>query len=348
MKKKHTLQPLEMTNFLTKADPDIWGQLYDKDGQASAILCKKYADKNYPDTAGMLYALAVWRQHKIIYDFDNEIAKMLKDMGTVDDDIPCEAIMHLPYNGLYLQLPDKVFSYVEEEKWLGQVKKERIYVDGFFFSIDTSTVETLKKIGVEVDGELSLATFDMVFTNHRMMTLCIPLSENHTFKSGFEYMNNNGYAHNESSIELCNELLQLVLYLSAVNADIEEDAEQKEIKERAEKKKAERSEQEQTEPTKSKEISYKELQKWNVGYRYGTAVKKARQAERKKRDADTEQERTARQGSHSRKRTHARRGHFHHFWTGSRKGERQLVLKWVSPVIVNAEYENIVTIHKVK
>lgn len=36
MKKKHALQPLEMTNFLTKADPDIWGQLYDKDGQASA------------------------------------------------------------------------------------------------------------------------------------------------------------------------------------------------------------------------------------------------------------------------------------------------------------------------
>ena len=75
-------------------------------------------------------------------------------------------------------------------------------------------------------------------------------------------------------------------------------------------------------------------------------MKKARQAERKERNNSTVEHN--RKGSHARKRTHARRGHFHHFWTGSKTGERQLIVKWVSPIIVNAEYDNIVTIRKLK
>ena len=355
MKKNQTPLPLETVNFLTSIDPLIWEKVKDEDGKVNALLCKEYANKNYPDTAGMIYALAMWREHKVIYEFDGEIAEMLRDMGTVDDTIPCEAIMRLPYNGIYIQIPKKMFSFKNKEgRILGQLKEETVYVDGFFFSIDTDTEKNFKKFydiskSQYVDGLFSIATFDMFFDNHMMMTLAIPIAENFTLKTGFEYLHNNGYSGNESAIQLCNELLQLVLYLSAVNADIEEDTEQKEIRERAEKKKAERSEHGADRADKEKEVSYKELRKWNVGYRYGTAVKKARQAERKKRDKeDTEPKQTTRQGSHSRKRTHARKGHFHHFWTGSRTGERQLILKWVSPVIVNAEYENIVTIHKVK
>ena len=342
MKKKSSPEPLETVNFLTKFDPSIWTKLIDEDGEVNSLLCKEYADKNFPDTAGMIYALALWRQHKIIYEFDSEIAKILKDMGTVDDTIPCEAITHLPYNGIYVQLPPKTFSFVNKQP------KSEIYVEGFFFSIDTKISSVLKKELKIKEEVFSLASFDMFFDNKMMMSLGIPLSEDFTLKTGFEYMNS-AHIGNESMIKMCNELLQLVLYLSAVNADVEEDSEQKEIRERAERKKSEHSEREQTEPTKKEDVSYKELQKWNVGYRYGKAVKRARQAERKKRNTDdTEQERSVHQGSHSRKRTHARKGHFHHFWTGSRKGERQLILKWVSPIIVNAEYENIVTIHKVK
>ena len=158
----------------------------------------------------------------------------------------------------------------------------------------------------------------------------------------------------ESNFRTFNTLVQLVLYLSAVNADIEQDPEQKEIRERAEKKESENhnTKQANSEQTEYKEVRYKDLKKWNVGYRYGAAVKKARQQERKNQRTEqgsAQQTEPNKKGSHSRKRTHARRGHFHHFWTGSRESaDRQLVLKWVSPVIVNAEYENIVTIRKVK
>lgn len=39
-------------------------------------------------------------------------------------------------------------------------------------------------------------------------------------------------------------------------------------------------------------------------------------------------------GSHSRPRPHVRRAHWHHFWTGSKAGNRNLVLRWVHPVLV--------------
>lgn len=36
-------------------------------------------------------------------------------------------------------------------------------------------------------------------------------------------------------------------------------------------------------------------------------------------------------------RSHARRGHWHHYWVGPLKGERKLILRWVAPLIVNPD-----------
>jgi len=49
-------------------------------------------------------------------------------------------------------------------------------------------------------------------------------------------------------------------------------------------------------------------------------------------------------------RPHMRRAHWHHFWTGPRDGERQLVLKWIAPVVVGAHNGDIVsaTGHRVR
>ena len=66
--------------------------------------------------------------------------------------------------------------------------------------------------------------------------------------------------------------------------------------------------------------------------------------------------RTKKSGStHTAARTkvaaHVRRGHYHHFWQGSRKdGTRKLILKWVAPIFVNAgNADNMLpTIHRIK
>ena len=68
----------------------------------------------------------------------------------------------------------------------------------------------------------------------------------------------------------------------------------------------------------------------------------------------TAKEGKSHKGNHSRKRTHWRKGHFQHYWTGpkSKPEERKLILNWVEPVLVNEELANIdklpAVIHKVE
>ncbi len=48
------------------------------------------------------------------------------------------------------------------------------------------------------------------------------------------------------------------------------------------------------------------------------------------------------------KRPHARRGHWHNYWTGPRSGERKLVLRWVEPMFIHGGEFDEVTVHPVK
>ena len=128
--------------------------------------------------------------------------------------------------------------------------------------------------------------------------------------------------------KLMNFFIQIVLYLCADNADIKENDSQKQI---------------YKPPVKKVKDSYSEMRKWDVGFRYGKAIKRTKQTERKIVETRSHE------GSHSRKRTHVRRGHYHHFWRGSEQnGNKELILKWISPIVINAEYENVATIRKVK
>jgi hypothetical protein len=52
---------------------------------------------------------------------------------------------------------------------------------------------------------------------------------------------------------------------------------------------------------------------------------------------------------HSTPVPHIRRAHWHHYWTGAKKGERNLILKWLPPIPVNVGSEEAPSvIHKVK
>ena len=67
---------------------------------------------------------------------------------------------------------------------------------------------------------------------------------------------------------------------------------------------------------------------WNVGIRVGTALRRARS------ESNPSQE-----GGHASPRPHFRRAHWQHYWTGRRDNltERRTILKWIHPVLVNAE-----------
>lgn len=104
--------------------------------------------------------------------------------------------------------------------------------------------------------------------------------------------------------------LQLVLYLCSMGADVEENPVQKKITRRSE----------------VLHDKYREVRKWDVGVRFGNTIRTYAAKEGK-----------SHKGSHSKKRPHWRKGHFQHYWIGpkSKPEERQLVLNWIQPVLVN-------------
>lgn len=86
------------------------------------------------------------------------------------------------------------------------------------------------------------------------------------------------------------------------------------------------------------------IRKWDVGFRIGNMIRKAKQAGR---SMEQNTELTSRSGGT--KAPHTRRGHRHHFWIGKMDGERKLILKWVAPMFINGNDDDVITtIHEVK
>ena len=69
-----------------------------------------------------------------------------------------------------------------------------------------------------------------------------------------------------------------------------------------------------------------QLTVWEVGRSLGQALRNA---------AAQKQEYAG--GTHASPRAHVRRGHWHGYWTGPRKGDRTFVLKWLHPMLVGME-----------
>lgn len=97
-------------------------------------------------------------------------------------------------------------------------------------------------------------------------------------------------------------------------------------------------------PSQVPKDAFRELRKWDVGFRVGNTIRKYK-SEHKEDILHTE-----RTGSHASKRPHTRRGHYHHYWIGSdRDNSRKIILKWVAPMFIGGSSDDtIVTEHKVK
>lgn len=72
---------------------------------------------------------------------------------------------------------------------------------------------------------------------------------------------------------------------------------------------------------------------WLVGYRIGAVLRGAAAGSTEHGEAG------AGAKEHSSPRPHVRRAHWHSYWTGPRKdpARRQLVVKWIHPILIGAE-----------
>lgn len=125
--------------------------------------------------------------------------------------------------------------------------------------------------------------------------------------------------------EFLRKALQLVLYVCASNAEISPNSEQALI----------------TKRSSTIKDRYAEIRKWDVGARYGAAIRQYR----KKESLPVSDEKA--HGTHASPRPHMRRGHWHNYWTDPKSdpGQRKLALKWTPPTIIGADEDAPVVLH---
>ena len=75
--------------------------------------------------------------------------------------------------------------------------------------------------------------------------------------------------------------------------------------------------------------TYKEIQKWDCGFHYASAVREYHRA----------RERAVTTGTGSPKRPHMRRAHWHHYWVGTGES-RRLIRKWLPSINVNMNFQS--------
>ena len=129
-------------------------------------------------------------------------------------------------------------------------------------------------------------------------------------------------------------ILQLILYICSINKDVNENEEQKKIYRKS---------------NGSPKDVFREVRKWDVGYRIGNTIRQYQHSSKSVSDVSSSDNQSSEKKSTA-KRPHSRKGHYHHFWVGSKKdNSRKLVLKWIAPMFINGGQDDIVaTVHSVK
>lgn len=341
--------PFKRLKWYNKNFPKIWdycdilhnsnGELYTWDKKcelpisASLAVMDCYSESEKIDTAifpAECAALYAWRKYKAIYNFDSDFAAELFEQAE-DMEIPVDVLYSLPYPCIWIQADENF---------------------GFYVWIEDDVHTHIK--------ELRMLVIDKDSGNEDFSNIILHLKQGWTIKDGIDSMmeacrkaqknpdvieNERLYGKEtltESAIMLSGKynyyvssrLIQLVLYICAENKEITDNKQQKEI--------TKRSKESETNP---KDV-FREVQKWDVGYRIGSAIRSYHNSSGSNVGHSAEKIRKERRASI---RPHTRRGHYHHYWIGSvSDGSRRIVLKWIAPTYINGNASNVVpTIHQV-
>ena len=281
---------------------------------------------SYSDAATIaaeLTACWTWRRTKKIYMFDETLAAALAEQAydLKDTDVlPSELLIHLPYPCIYVKA-----KIVEN-------------TDGFFAWIEDD-VNTH-----QIELRIQWMSKDMQITFGQMMHIlpgktikdCVV----DTLLKTQEYteIDLNPQEGSVEHVRIILSAVQLLLYLLSENAEI--------IKE---PKKAQKlNAKEKTLPgnglLRKKDDKAGNVDGYFVGIRIGAALRQSPPATEQDSDYKSSG------GRGGTKRSHTRRGHWHHYWKGPKNGKRELILKWTAPTIIHPEIseDNIIVIYPVK
>ena len=258
-------------------------------------------------------ALYAWRKYKEIYSFHNDLADMLIEQADDEMDIPIEVLYQMPYPCIYVEYKGHgFFAHFENDVDNGQIEFRMWY-----FEDDEDATGFPLILHIEERCTIS-ESMDKTFNEAKKRMS--PDQEFHTI----QYL--------DEMKKKAAELLQFVLYICAENSEKYENPEQKKTTRR------------NPDSEKRPKDVYREIQKWDVGFRIGSKI------HRMKQESNSESNGDVTYRSSGKKSPHSRRGHWHHYWVGKHNtDDRRLILKWVAPMFIGGdEDDNITTIHPVE
>lgn len=324
--------PLPLIRKLTAKYPGVWEELdylysnvwlRDPDytplcglpiGAAFTLLVERYgiSRREASEHAAELTACWIWRKHKIIYDFDPQLSAELIDQARSYREDDA-----LPVEAMLL--PPYPCCYIKCPGVLDE------YIDGFFAWIEWDVNRKIYEFRINFAAlDLSETVPTQIELHKSTLEECIAATTAETNK----YSDHHIPVPSLSEISMLLGALNMYLYVCSTEADIVPNPEHAKI----------------TRRSATIRDKYREIEVQDVGIRIGSALRAAKQA------------RSAPTGSHSgqtgiKKRAHTRRGHWHHYWVGSKNkpSDRRLILKWTHPVLVGGSSgADAVTIHPVK
>ena len=267
---------------------------------AGCAICDCF--KMPPDSIYLVPALAAWRQSKEVYTFDPDLAEALYAQAD-DTKIPCKILMQLPFFCIYIDSGKyRFFCHLENDsndgRW--ELRFVRVRENG-------TSVASYLHLGEYTISESILAGID---ESQRVFNQPAADQAMENFAEyAISHQEKNDYSDAFNSAAL-GEMLQLVLYICADNADIQQPEENKRTY--------------RGHSSGNVKDKFREVRKWDTGYYIGEAL-------RKNSGGHPSYEKQPHQGGT--KRPHMRRGHWHHYWRG-KEGQKELILHWVLPIFV--------------
>jgi hypothetical protein len=255
--------------------------------------------------AAELTACYIWRKQKIIYAFDETLANELSEQAkgyAYEDDLPIDVLLHPPYPCVYIHCPG-VFDK---------------YINGFFAWIEWDVNRKILEFRVSYLPTTMDRTFPLV------LELPEPTLGQCVAATVEEIARQTKVPQKIPAVSEINMLLtslNMYLYLCSDGADIQPNPTQAKI----------------TRRSAVIRDKFREIEAQDVGIRIGATLRKTSASQ-----TDQNRETGVRAGSHSSKRPHTRRGHWHHYWTGpkDKPSERKLILKWTHPILVGGTLGN--------
>lgn len=316
---------------IEKQYPRLLAQLKQNNPQnayeAAALISAYFKNNGLPriqaiEEINTIYCVHMWRRHRTIYKFDESMCETLANQALRIEEserIPCELIQTMPHKCIAVELHP--FSL--------RAKDLRDGKSGIDISFTGECYIYFEEKYYCTNQDTLIAQYEM--QDGEMVDFFIPIPESVTIRDAKEalckYISRTmpelNMTEDDAQANIFPVLLaiQIILYLQAQNADIKSaPPEQK-------KKKTKRGSgsKKQQKPPK---IIY-------VGYRVGKLL----------RSSASEIRNTEKSEPGSAKRPHARRGHWHHYWTGpkDKPQERRLILRWVAPTMIHAGKSNDIT-----